>query len=172
MQNKSPSRNIQENWNYKLVNYMWTVFSVSQSGLLKSVVISEACKVEGVIHILSNLLYMSVVLNCVNTAWNIMILNLVACKVFVHTQMCQQSTQIQISRADSSCWFKYFSPCWRFEFGTVLHVVPPDSVPFMHVCWWWCHSTWTLYITQSDAGSLILKSYWDETISRAFSLRN
>lgn len=120
MQNKSPSRNIQENWNYKLVNYMWTVFSVSQSGLLKSVVISEACKVEGVIHILSNLLYMSVVLNCVNTAWNIMILNLVACKVFVHTQMCQQSTQIQISRADSSCLFKYFSPCWRFEFGTVF----------------------------------------------------
>lgn len=99
---------------------MWTVFSVSQSGLLKSVVISEACKVEGVIHILSNLLYMSVVLNCVNTAWNIMILNLVACKVFVHTQMCQQSTQIQISRADSSCLFKCFSPCWRFEFGTVF----------------------------------------------------
>lgn len=138
---------------------MWS--SVSQSGLFKSVMTSARWKVS---LIFCPSCFMSVVLNCISTAWNIMILKLVSCKVFVHTQMCQQSTQIQISHADSSCLFKYFSPCWRFEFGTVLHVMPPDSVPFMHVCWWWCYSTWTLYITQSDAGSLILQSYWVETI--------
>ena len=48
------------------------IFSVTQSGLFNSVMISEACKVKGVINILSNLFDMSVILNCINTTGNIM----------------------------------------------------------------------------------------------------